>query len=121
MTLNKKLVIIFASVFVVFAIAACVINSIQPDEKVAVITVNGEEFKVVDLTQEQSFDITTEHGKNTVMVKDEQIYMKDADCPDKLCVRHGKLQNKYDAIVCLPNKIIIDYKNEADIDAVSGR
>ncbi len=121
MTLNKKLAIVFCVVFVVFTTAAFIINSIQPENSIAVVTVNGKTTEQIDLTQDKEFEIKTEHGKNTVLVKDGKVYMQEATCPDKLCVRHGKLQNKYDAIVCLPNKVIIEYKNTADIDAVSGR
>ena len=121
MTLNKKLVVIFVSIFVIFASAACIINTIQPKNSTALITVDGKEAKKIDLTKDQEFDINTQYGTNSILVKDGKIYMKDASCPDKLCVRHGKLQNKYDAIVCLPNKVIVEYKNGADVDAVSGR
>lgn len=121
MTLNRKLIIIFTVIFFVFAIGACIINSIQPDEKIAVIKINGKDTHQIDLTVERDFSIKTEYGTNNVSIKDGAIYMKSSDCPDKLCVRHGQLQNKYDAIVCLPNKLVIEYKNGKTLDAVAGR
>lgn len=121
MTLNKKLVIIFASLFAIFALLALFVNTVEPDNKTVVITVDKKEYKVIDLKNEQEFDITTKYGINKILVKDEEIYIKSATCPDKLCVRHGKLHNKYDSIVCLPNRVVIEYRNETDIDAVSGR
>ena len=118
---NKKLIIIFSVVFVFFVAAAFVINTIQPDDNTAIISVNGKKVKEVDLSKDETFEIKTEYGKNTISVKDGAISVKDADCPDGLCVRHGGLRNKYDAIVCLPNKMIIEYKNGGgDIDAVTG-
>lgn len=121
MTVNKKLVIIFASIFVVFVLAACIINSIQPKDNIVVVTVEGKQSYEIDLSKEQEFDIKTQYGVNNVSVKDGKIYIVDASCPDKLCVRHGELHNKYDAIVCLPNKVVIEYKNSTEIDAVAGR
>lgn len=118
---NKKLIIIFVCIFIVFAVGAFVINSIEPTEDLAVITVNGEFYREVDLTKEDNFVIETEKGYNTISVKNNMIYVTEATCPDQLCVRHGELHNKYDAIVCLPNKVVIEYKTDSGIDAIAGR
>lgn len=118
---NKKLILIFACVFLVFSAAAIIIGGIQPEENVAVITVNGELYRQVDLSSDDNFVIETSKGKNSVTVKNNEIYVNDASCPDQLCVRHGILKNKYDAIVCLPNKVVIEYKTNTDVDAVAGR
>ena len=121
MTLNKKLVLIFLSIFAIFTIGAVIINTIQPSSNVALITVDGKKIQEIDLTKPQSFDIKTTNGTNSILVKNCRIYITDATCPDKLCVRHGELHNKYDAIVCLPNKVVIEYKNQKAVDAVAGR
>ena len=47
---------------------------------------------------------------NTVAVKDGKVYMQSASCPDKLCVKHAKIQNSAESIVCLPNRVIIEVK-----------
>jgi len=119
---NKKLVTVFICIFAIFLLATAYLNSIQPKKLVAVITVNGKTVKKVDLSKDDMFDIKTEFGTNTVVVENEKIYVKDATCPDGVCIRHGALRNKYDSIVCLPNKLVIEYENRGnDIDAVSGR
>jgi len=43
-----------------------------------------------------------------------------ADCPDKLCVKMGKISKDKETIVCLPNRIVIEVLNEeaGDVDAV---
>jgi len=33
--------------------------------------------------------------------------VKDSDCPQKICVKHGWLRYANDVIVCLPNKTIL--------------
>ena len=118
---NKKLIVIFSVVFLVFIAGAFVINRIQPEEKTAIISVNGKKVKELDLNKDDTFDLKTDHGKNTIKVKDGEIFITEADCPDKLCVRHGSLKNKYDAIVCLPNKVVIEYKDADDTVTVTGR
>ncbi len=121
MTLNKKLVIIYLIIFVSFVLAAVLIGYIKPDNNTAVITVDGKKVYEADLTKPRSFDVNTQNGTNSIVISDGNIYIKDATCPDKLCVRHGILHNKYDSIVCLPNKLVIEYKSEKTVDAVSGR
>ncbi len=118
---NKRLIIIFVCLFFAFAALAVIIGGIQPEENIAIITVNGKFYKEVDITQEETFVVESKKGTNTIEVKDNEISISEATCPDRLCVRHGSLKNKYDAIVCLPNKVVIEYKTSADIDAVAGR
>ncbi|MBO5733313.1 MAG: NusG domain II-containing protein [Clostridia bacterium] len=118
---NKKLIVIFAVIFVTFVAAAIILSGIQPEGNIAIISVGAKQIKEVDLSEDQTFDINTELGTNTVTVSDGEIYVSDADCPDRLCIRHGKLNNKYDSIVCLPNKLVIEYKNGSGVDAVAGR
>lgn len=121
MTTNKKLVIIFLAVFLICVGIVFALGKIQPEEKIAVISVDGEVYGEVDLSEDQSFDIKTERGTNKILIENGDIRITEATCPDKLCIRHEGLHNKYDTIVCLPNKLIIEYKNSAGIDAVAGR
>ena len=121
MTLNKKFVIIFSVIFVVFSVAALIINTVKPEENIALISIDGEVVREINLENDTAFLLESENGTNSIEVKNGTIYITDATCPDKLCVRHGELHNKFDAIVCLPNKVVIEYKNGASIDAVAGR
>lgn len=49
-------------------------------------------------------------GSNTVIIKDGIVYMKKANCKNQVCVNKGKISNKGDEIVCLPNKVIVEIK-----------
>ena len=48
--------------------------------------------------------------------------METASCPDQVCVKHGALREGGTPIVCLPNRITIDWLETADggADAVTG-
>mgnify|MGYP000590388048 CR=1 FL=1 len=50
--------------------------------------------------------------------------MKEADCPDKYCVKQGKITKTRQNIVCLPHKVVVEIAvsdntkgNEADVIA----
>lgn len=117
---NKKLAVVFAVVFLVFTILAICLTFIKPDENVAVISVNGKEYETVSLDVDRDFIVNTEYGENKIEIKGGNIRVLSADCPDKLCIRHGKLHSKYDSIVCLPNKLVIEYKTDENL-VVAGR
>ncbi len=121
MTLNKKLIIVFVILFVFFLLLAVAVYYVKPQESVVSISVDGDVVREADLSHNESFLIETEYGINSVLIEDGNIHIEDADCPDKLCVRHGTLNGKYDSIVCLPHKLVIEYKNSSGLDAVAGR
>ena len=56
-----------------------------------------------------------------IVVENGYVYVKSADCHDNICVRTGKINSKYQSIVCLPNKLvvyIVDDNTESNIDVV---
>ena len=69
------------------------------------------------------YEIPIENGEhsNTVLVENNKLSMKSANCPDKLCVSQGSISHSLLPIVCLPNSIIIKItdNNDTTADAVS--
>lgn len=61
-------------------------------------------------------------GKNLLVVKDGKAYIKEANCPDKLCVKQGKVQKVGESLICLPNEVVVEVVRETsepnDVDAV---
>ena len=87
--------------------------------KTVVITQNGKELYRIDLASEIDRTIEVEYDgrKNTVEIQDGRIHMKCADCPDHICVDTGWLEDGK-PIVCLPNRLVIEYEN-SDIDGTA--
>ena len=74
------------------------------------ITVDGKalyHFSDSDLKKERDIEIQTEGGYNVVHIGKE-IYMKSADCKDRLCVKQGRLTREGRPIVCLPHKLVVE-------------
>ena len=81
---------------------------------------DGKLYKSVSLNTESTFRINTAGGYNDICVKNGEIWVEDADCPDKICVKSGKLNKNGGApIVCLPHRLIIEISTESGTDAVS--
>ena len=97
---------------------------LSPSETVGIYQ-DGVLVRQIDLssvTQSEEITLSGEYGDNVILVSHGHIKMKSADCPDKLCVKHGELESSASPIVCLPNKIVIKFEdNSTSADAVTGR
>ena len=85
----------------------------------AQITSDGKIIRTVDLHIDQQFTVETDTGYNVVTVKDGKIAVTEANCPDHYCMARG-FCSKGAQIVCLPNKLVIDFLGEAEIDGAVG-
>ena len=89
------------------------------EASVAEITSDGAVNRVVNLKADQEFTVPCPGGYNTVTVKDGKIAVTEASCPDQYCVRQG-FCNGGRSIVCLPNKLVITFVGEQEIDGQIG-
>ena len=91
----------------------------QSDRPVAVISVDGVEVETVELySLRERKEINLGGGYNIKIVAENGgIYFEHSDCPDKLCVNAGVLEESGDLAVCLPAKTVITVEG-ADVDAV---
>ena len=72
------------------------------------VTQNGEKIGEYSLLENQTFVVTDEnHSYNTIVIENGQVWIDQADCPDKLCVKQGKISKNGQSIICLPHKLTI--------------
>lgn len=95
---------------------------IRPTGTLVCVLQDGKLLRTVDLSAEETFTVTGEAGENRITVKNGEIFVESADCPDQVCVRHGALKKGGEPIVCLPNRLVIEWRDAAsDVDGISGR
>ena len=68
-----------------------------------IISVDNKEYLRAPLNK----DAVIELESNTVVIKNGEAYMKEAECRDKICVNSGKISKKGESIICLPAKVIL--------------
>lgn len=88
------------------------------------IQIDNQLYQRVDLPSDsaQVIDIDNEFGHNVIVIEGMDVYIKEADCHDKLCIIQGKINKVGEVIACLPNKLIVEIKGEKlddDIDIIS--
>ena len=77
---------------------------------VAVITVDGQEYKRIDLsrvTESYDIEIDTKYGHNTVHVEPGCIAVTQANCPDGICVAQGAIDRGGVPIICMPHRLVV--------------
>ncbi len=109
---------------IVVAVAAAgllLVNVFRTEGSFAVIKIDGKETGRYPLSVDTEVIIETgDDGRNTLVIEDNKAFMKDANCPDKICEGHSKISYKGETIVCLPHKVVIeivteDSENELDV------
>lgn len=125
MKLKKGDVMIIALV-VMIALGWYLKDVVRPDTaaKTVVIKVEDRIYARIPLTDTAPREIPVQFPGNNhihVIVADGKVWVDDATCPDKVCVRTGKIDKSGQSIVCLPYKTVIYLEGaaESEIDAVS--
>jgi len=100
------------------------INRLSENEKKTVnIFIEGKLFKSVDIDNYEEVKIVTEYGENIVIIDRGKVRMKEASCPDKVCVHMGWISKTIQNIVCLPGKVHVEIAGKDDekgeMDAVA--
>ena len=107
----KKADIILAAVLVVLSVVFIfVFAASTPVGNKVVITLNNEVYGEYPLLTDNEIEVKTESGFNTVVIKEGSVFVLSADCPDKYCVKHKKISNVGETVVCLPHKLVVEVR-----------
>lgn len=116
---NKCFVAATVSVLTVCIVICIIMRSFLHTANTAEIISDGSVIYEIDLNKSETLHIPSPNGgENVVEIKNGVIYISEATCPDKLCVRQGKRGldcSNTTPIVCLPNKLIIAVKNNMSV------
>ena len=86
----------------------------------AEIISDGTLLQTLDLRIDRTFHVSVGGvGYNYLTVKDGKIAVTDASCPDHYCMHRG-FCNGGTQIVCLPNRLVIEFVAEQEIDGMVG-
>lgn len=92
------------------------------DGAAVVVEQDGREIARYVLSEDRTERIEGEGGYNTLVIEGGQAWLSEADCPNQLCVKTGKIRYAGQSIVCLPHKLAVRIVGGASsLDAVTGR
>lgn len=57
--------------------------------------------------QNRKIKIKGRRGNSVILITTNYVKMLDSPCPNKLCIKQGKISSPGESIICVPNQIII--------------
>lgn len=115
--MKKKDIILIVVILLIAVVMYVAINQMHSQTGTTVkITLDGKTYGTYPMDKDKTIEIKTSKGKNIVEIKDGYVEMKEADCPDKYCVKQGKIKHSGENIVCLPHKVVVDIIQEDSKD-----
>ena len=109
----KKKEFIFIGALLAVSVLLCVYVYVLPHVKFGSIqiTVDGELYGTYSLGKDQVIAIG---DTNVCEIKNGEVKMTEANCPDHLCMKQPAVGSAGGYIVCLPNKVVIQGEDDAD-------
>jgi hypothetical protein len=121
-TTKIDLVLIVLVLFLsTFSIILVSVNRIRQSALPKVASIYQENTKLEELNLEIDGITSILNGKMKIEVKSGKIRILDSDCPQKVCVKMGWIDNSGQTIVCMPNHVLIEIRSSGSplIDAIS--
>lgn len=112
---KKELILILAILAVSGLLSAVFYIQNQKTAKQVLVTVDGETVALLDLNQDTDLIIDGYGGStDRLIIKDGCASITEASCPDKVCIRTGKIHKTGELIVCLPNRVVVSIEGEEE-------
>ena len=125
MSKKRRNEIILIVVVLLLAVGYFAYTRLKPEKKGAevVVYVFGDEYARFPLNEDREFVIAYLKNSNVLVIEDGYAYIREASCPDGLCIHQGKINKSGQMLVCLPNQVVVqiegpDKKNN-DIDSTA--
>lgn len=112
----RKYIINFVIIFVLLitgVISFTIVNSIKSEKhrgESVYVSINDKVTHSFPLDTDIEFKIQTQYGYNILVINNKRVRIKDADCPDKICVNHKDISFNGEDIICIPHKLVINIR-----------
>ncbi len=111
--IKKGDIAIILALLLAAALFFCAVFFFSPKGKTVKIEVDSKTVASLPLDENRVYNVEI-NGKttNTVEIKDKRVCVLSADCPDKICVKHRKIEKSGESIICLPNRVVVSIEGE---------
>lgn len=113
---TRTWILIFALIGLICIL--CTIFFFTEEEKnTALVYSGGVLVQTIDLSIDGQYRIGNAHEWNILLVENGTVQVVDASCNNHDCISHGA-RNHGAPIVCLPNRLVIEFTDQQDLDAI---
>lgn len=90
------------------------------NKKQALVYYENDLVLTIDLSLmgENEYKVMGYNGEMIIKTQNNKIKVEEENSPLHLCSKQGWIENNYEVIVCLPNKIVIKIDDQKEIDTV---
>lgn len=90
------------------------------NEKNALVYYEDELILKIDLslTGEHEYKVSGYNGEMVIKTFDNKIKVESENSPNHICSKQGWIEDSYEVLVCLPNKVVIKIEDKNEIDTV---
>lgn len=88
----------------------------KQNHPVVAVRVDGKVVQEFSLDDSIQYKIEGIGGTNTLCIDEGSAWLKEADCPDQICVQTGKIRYVGQSIICLPHKVVVEIKEAEDAE-----
>lgn len=88
----------------------------KQNHPVVAVRVDGKVVQEFLLDDSIQYKIEGIGGTNTLCIDEGSAWLKEADCPDQICVQTGKIRYAGQSIICLPHKVVVEIKEVEDAE-----
>ncbi len=123
LTADKKLLADLCVILAMLLLAGVLFLALRLGREeggVAVVRVDGRETERHALSVDGVFPLNG--GSNVLVVENGEAWLSEANCPDLLCVKMGKIRYAGQTITCLPNRLTVTVEGGESngVDFVAG-
>ena len=93
----------------------------RPGQQADTVTIisEGKVLYTLSLNVDQTLEIVSARGVNTITIQNGKVAVTEADCPDSHCMARGFCAGGAQ-IVCLPNRLVLQFSGSPAIDGIAG-
>jgi hypothetical protein len=113
-------VILIVSLLLISLTAVIILTLTRKDGSYVRIDLDGRTVAEYSLWEDGEYSLAD--GSNVLVIEEGEAYMKSADCPDRTCVKKGRVRYVGESIVCLPNRLsvtVVGERGSSGVDLIS--
>lgn len=127
MKVGDLIVYIFAAALIMVGLLGMYAMGAHYDERKVVVELDGQKVyscRVYKGMAPVEFRVDAGDGRyNIVLITYEEVKIKEANCPDQVCVKSGPIRHAGQAIVCLPHRVVVKitagHEETPDVDDIA--
>ncbi len=118
-TLRWGDLLLIAAIIVASVVVVPLLRAHAPGATRALVFVGDELIAELDLKEDRRLTVTGPLGETEIEVRDGRVRVVRSPGPYKLCIKRGWISRPGEALICLPNRVIVEIPGQRrDYDAL---